>query len=78
MALTHNQELTILITDNTNNKKDITHINFNIISLKAFVDTLKDQYATIKDTLEKLLSWSMKPFSFEQPSYQEDNDSSHY
>jgi hypothetical protein len=78
MSFSHNQELTVFITDKTHNKNDITHINFKIRSLNAFVDILKDQYATIKDTLEKLLRWSMNPFSLEQPSYQEDVDSYHF
>ena len=53
------------------------NINFNISSLNSSVDTLKDQYATIKDTLDKLLSRSMNLSSSEQPSYHEDVGSSH-
>jgi hypothetical protein len=85
MALTHNQELIAFIADNTQNKKEITninfniiYINFNIISFNSFIDSLKDQYATIKDTLNKLLIQSMNPSSYEQPSYHEDVNSSHF
>jgi hypothetical protein len=81
LATTLSQELNTLIVDNLQNKKDIKTLKSNISSLYSFVQNLQDQCGHIKyikDTLNQMMGHSLNPTSTEKPSYQEDNDSSHY
>jgi hypothetical protein len=84
MATTHTQELNALVADNLQNKEDIKNINANISSLNSIIQILQDQCSHIKDikdikaTLDQFMGHSPNPSSSEQPSYQEDHDSSHY
>jgi hypothetical protein len=83
MALSHGQQLNALLTKNTQNKEDNRCINSYLGSLKSNVETLndrysslKDQYATINVTLDKLVRQSLNHKFYEQPSYHEYSKSS--
>ena len=81
MNATRAQELNSLIVDNHQHKEDIKHLSANIISINSTIEILKDQCSHIKDLKdlkEHFMGRSQNPSSSEQPSYQDDHDSSHY
>jgi hypothetical protein len=84
MATTRAQELNSLIVDNHQNKEDIKNITTNISSINSSLDILKEQCSHIEDlkglksTFEHFMGHFQNPSSSEQPSYQDDHDSSHY
>jgi hypothetical protein len=84
MATTRAQELNTLIVDTHQNQEDIKNINANLSSINSAIEILKEQCSYIKDlkdlksTFEHFMGHSQNPSSSEQPSYQDDHDSSHY
>ena len=78
MATTRAQELNSLITDNHQKKEDIKKFGAKISSINSNIEILKKQCSHIKDLKEHFLGRSHNPSSSEQPSYQDDHDSSHY